>query len=211
MITLEEDEPEIVEKMIEFLYTAQCSNYLENVVALDTKLPSTPDSPSPKSQLVLQSTKLYIIGDKYDISALKLYACNQFYTGLDVHWNMDIFVKCLELIYTQLPESDTGLKETALQFMNYGPRVDRLLEHSNFLEFNDKNGQVCADIFKGYRKYAKIEQDVRSSRAGDPDFQYPLLPCPEFERVTNCQFSTQYDGKWKIYRCQKVITHKIRV
>lgn len=118
-----DDEHQIVEKMVEFLYTATYST-------------------SKSDASLVRSVKLYIMGDKYDIANLKSFASNEFESLMKKTWSVDDFTAALYLIYTQLPDSDAALKDTALTNLCAGTRFQKVVDSRAFKEICEEIGQV---------------------------------------------------------------------
>jgi hypothetical protein len=101
LIALPEDSVTVVEKMIEFLYTA-------NYTVDDTQA-----SPSP-SNLTLHA-ELYAIADKYGLPSLAGEAKSQFLnTTTSTSWDAQDFLNSIYSIYNLTPESDRGLRDVAI-------------------------------------------------------------------------------------------------
>ena len=92
-IDLKDDEPDMVDNMLQFLYT---SNYQDNA-----------DGGRP----LLVNAKMYSIGDKYNIPTLKTLATEKFSAALGASWDIVGFPEVIETVYTTTPGSDRGLRD----------------------------------------------------------------------------------------------------
>lgn len=65
---------------------------------------------------LVTNAEVYALAEKYDIPSLKCLATKKYGDCLPQEWNSESFVTSLSIIYTQTPESDTLLKDVALQY-----------------------------------------------------------------------------------------------
>ena len=80
MINLEEEDSEIFERVVKFMYT---SDYNDCPGSATTKITRTASTKSgTASQALIVNTKVYISADKWDIPALKKLAANKFEDAL---------------------------------------------------------------------------------------------------------------------------------
>lgn len=98
MINLEDDEPDIVQRMLHFLYI----NYYVDTCA-----------ETVNGQLLI-NTKMYIIGDKYMVDKLKSLAIEKYRKALVSHWNSDAFSASLKLLYDNTTHDDRSLKDVCI-------------------------------------------------------------------------------------------------
>lgn len=101
-IELPEDEPMVVAKMIEFLYTASYRN-------TDTSNTTTEEL----YELGLHA-KLYAIADKYGIDGLAVESKSIFLAATQTSWNGQEFLRSIPSIYNLTPESNRGLRDIAV-------------------------------------------------------------------------------------------------
>jgi len=124
-----DDEPEIIEKEIKFLYERDYCDGSSLDVKEDSKAINDQKTASAfnfantsndsvernaLSEPLITKTKLYITADKYDIPALKELANIKYVAAVSVHWNSPSFTASIELIYKETPESDHLLKDVAI-------------------------------------------------------------------------------------------------
>ena len=140
------NEPEIVECMVDFLYT---SNYSDGR-AVD-KPNVTPDArlttgPSTRSSLSSPSRSsagskasgpldtnvmVYFVADLLDIQELKELAKNKYEDALLDDWNSASFVASLKLLYEETIDADRTLKDVAIRAA--GDHLEELLDHGDFV------------------------------------------------------------------------------
>lgn len=92
-ITLQEDDPDMVDRMLHFFYTSGYQDDLEGARPL------------------LVNAHMYAIGDKYRIEALKGLAEEKFLQALDAGWDIVSFPEVIVTVYTTTLPSDRGLRD----------------------------------------------------------------------------------------------------
>ncbi|KAM3424141.1 hypothetical protein BST61_g11314 [Cercospora zeina] len=98
---IEKDNPEAVQRMLEFLYL---HNYSGGSITLDT------DTVHHGTELILHA-KVYSAGCKYNIPTLKMAAVDKFRTAAKLHWELDVFCEAVRIVFTTTPNSDNELRE----------------------------------------------------------------------------------------------------
>ncbi|RYN37615.1 hypothetical protein AA0119_g11868 [Alternaria tenuissima] len=91
-------------------------------------------------KLLLVHSKMYAIGDKYDVAGLKELACKKFSPiGMSL-WNNEAFVQAAEHVLNSTPDSDVGLREVLCQtivshieLLNKPAVADLLDKHTKFM------------------------------------------------------------------------------
>jgi hypothetical protein len=136
IINLEDDEPEIVSKMIDFLYTAKYAD-------------------DPQTDLLMQSVKIYVIGEKYDVPTLKHYAKWKFDDAIHSKWNAKSFAAALKLMYEETPDKDRLLKDMAIDAAGY--HMKELLASEDFAAVCQENGQIAFEILKVTEEFAAVD------------------------------------------------------
>jgi len=129
-ITLEDDEPEVVEGLIQYLYEQ----------ALDLKA-------SQKNSLLMLTVKLYVIGDKYDVNGLSELASQKFGETASSAWQDTSFIPALKIIYEET--FDRTLKNIAIKVVT--AHVDKFLAKKEFTELCELNGGLSLDILRATR------------------------------------------------------------
>jgi hypothetical protein len=152
-ITLDHDDPQAVHKMISFFYT---QTYTLDETASDA---------------LLSHTRIYIIADKYDVPLLKKLSSENFgEAAIDYS-----FRKSLQMIYDELPESDRGLREFAIEkgWKNLFP----MMEVKEFVDLLKENPNIGVDILKvGSQATQDATHYVRYSRGPS---HHPVCTCYE--------------------------------
>lgn len=136
IINLEDDEPQIVSKMIDFLYTAKYAD-------------------DPQTDLLMQSVKIYVIGEKYDIPTLKHYAKWKFDDAMSSKWNAKSFAAALKLMYEETPDKDRLLKDMAIEVAGY--RMKELLATEDFAAVCQEKGQIAFEMLKVTEEFAAVD------------------------------------------------------
>ncbi|TVY20478.1 Kelch-like protein 25 [Lachnellula arida] len=137
-IALEDDEPEIVDIMVRFLYEQ----------SLDLEATET-------NTLLLLAVKVYVIGDKYDIGALSELAKNKFEELVGPAWENPSFIRALEIIYKQTP--DRTLKDLAIKVITV--HIDKLLAKEEFTDLCKEIGALALDVLKATRESGNKKHD----------------------------------------------------
>ncbi|TVY45342.1 Kelch repeat and BTB domain-containing protein [Lachnellula occidentalis] len=130
-IVLEDDELEIVEVMVGFLYE-QC---------LELKATET-------NSLLLLAVKMYVIGDKYDIGALQEEAKNKFEEFAGQTWGDASFIPALGFIYSQTP--DRVLKDIVIKVVT--AHIDKFLAKKEFTDLCEGIAALALDVLKATRE-----------------------------------------------------------
>lgn len=133
VIELPDDDPTIMNHVIQFLYTG------------DFKDSSNPTDPLAEDSL-LTSTKVYVAADKYDIPGLRTLAADKFTTAIATQWNTASLPTCLDFIYHQLPDSDTVLKKVALKVI--AEHIKELEDRGEFVAMFKAGGEIAFDVLQ---------------------------------------------------------------
>jgi len=158
IIDLQDDEPEIVKLLIDFLYTGNFDiSTDEQVEKVETNkgdgssnvtdtLQDDENSGSGSSEDLITAVKVYIIADKYDIHPLKLLSKTKYEALLPSHWNSSAFIDSLKLIFDETTENDRLLKDVVVDFA--GGKSRELMERSEFVNLLKDNAEMAVEIFK---------------------------------------------------------------
>lgn len=98
-IDLVEDDPDIVDRMIDYLYRLDYDDQ-----------PGSANAKEPNGRLVINSL-VYAIADKYEIWSLKDAAKKKAAVLVENEWNDDSFLIALETAWMTTPQSDRGLRD----------------------------------------------------------------------------------------------------
>ena len=94
-----EDDPDIVDRMIDYLYRLDYDDQPDSATAKDTN-----------GRLVVNSL-VYAIADKYEILSLKDAAKKKTAELVEKEWNEDSFLTALAIVWTTTPQCDRGLRD----------------------------------------------------------------------------------------------------
>ncbi|KAF5597191.1 ARM repeat protein [Fusarium pseudoanthophilum] len=142
VIEIMDFDPAVVRAMAHFLY---CFDY---------------ESPADSSAMIFHA-KVYQIGDKYDIQALKRLAATKYRTSIDAGWGTDSFPWAIELAYTTTPPGDRGLRDIALQIA--AQEIGTLMSQDVFCKMLSANADLAADIIRRlHRESEKSLEELRS-------------------------------------------------
>lgn len=121
--------------------------------------PKSPQNSTPQSsastrasktvepaEAVLINTKVYIIGDKYDIQPLKDLAAKKYGEALPNHWNSAPFVASLKLVYEETLENDRPLKDLAVK--TAAKHAKELTDRGEFASLCKENAEITFDVLK---------------------------------------------------------------
>ncbi|TVY83182.1 hypothetical protein LSUE1_G003669 [Lachnellula suecica] len=168
-VNLDDNEPEIVGKMLEYLYNADYSDgRVVGTSATASNTPSKPASirfkrsklsrPSIQTQIASEAStpqsaaalftnaQVFVIADKYDIQGLKELATKKYTELVSNNWNSEYFVNSLKLLYEETPESDRLLKNVAIT--TAGKQTKELVDRGEFAALCKENGEIAFDVMK---------------------------------------------------------------
>ncbi|TVY45333.1 Arm repeat protein interacting with ABF2 [Lachnellula occidentalis] len=191
-IDLEDDQPEIVEKMLSYMYTSDYSDGPDSTEPGSTPSKSVPSAsstavsssnPSPTSAS-LTNAQLFVIADKYDIQGLKELAKKKYEEVIADSWNSASFVASLKLLYEETLESDRALKDAAVKVA--GQHAKELVDRGEFAALCIEHGQIGFDVLKSsISESLSTTQSRRCANCG----AYTSLP------------SSIRNGTWYCYDC----------
>jgi hypothetical protein len=130
VITLDDDHPEAVKRMISFFYTLDYDNGItDSSVSGGTK-----EGPAATEQSVLSccGVREYAIAEKYDIKDLKAFAQSRFSTWVKSNWNHPEFYSVANEVYNSTPSNDRGLRD--LVESSVKENVTSVLKNGRFRE-----------------------------------------------------------------------------
>ncbi|TGO30104.1 hypothetical protein BPAE_0008g00960 [Botrytis paeoniae] len=194
VLDLEDDDPETVARMINFLYLQDYD---------DTSEPSEEVEEEGYGRLLV-NTMVYIIGDKYDIQALKTLAKKKYEAAIVTDWNTPSFSASLELIYEELPESDTSLASIALE--TAGKHLRELNDRGEFSTLCKNNPAIAYDLLTTI-----TSQPTAVASPGKMQTQNKKS-CPKGHTFTHLNdIHAMYDSdtwKWKV-KCPNCAMQKV--
>jgi hypothetical protein len=134
---LEDHDPNIIEKFIDFLYTEQYDD--GGSKAAKTSAPEA-------SNALHTNTALYIVGDKFDVTALKTLAKEEYEKTLSASWNCILFTSNLKLVYAGTAKNDRLLMGVATNAA--ANHVEELVKNSEFAELYQCDGDIGFAVLK---------------------------------------------------------------
>jgi len=130
VIELNEDPPEMVKKMIQFLYTLQYDDNRGNTLEHDVPSESHKENPETAEGPLLTNAHLFVLGDIYDIHGLREYARSRYEEIVKDRWNNEFFSQSIHLVYEKCTEE--SLKGVMVQTAQ--ENIGVLLEREEFLQ-----------------------------------------------------------------------------
>lgn len=100
-----EDDPLVIAKMIEYLYT---SNYKSDTASEEEKKQG-----QGLSEMRLHA-ELYGVADKYNLPSLANFAKSSYIATTVNSWDPSDFLESIDTIYTSTPQSNRGLRNVAV-------------------------------------------------------------------------------------------------
>ena len=88
------------------------------------------------NKFMMEAVKVYILAEKYDVQPLKLYALKNFQLSLSKGYavELDTFLACVTLMYTETPDSDRRLKDAMMNWVSKQSLeiVEKIMKSSDF-------------------------------------------------------------------------------
>lgn len=174
---LEDDDPSIIAKMIDFLYRTRYhddrgidEDELRDVTAQLSIVPSSdawqssveteaqPDHGHITASLPVDTTKgplitnatVYILADKYDVQSLKKVAAHKYAEMVKDRWSNETFVESARLVYDNIIANNDILKEVIIEAMH--SNLSMLMDRGDFLGLLRGNGDIATDILHASTK-----------------------------------------------------------
>ena len=163
---LNDDHPQLVSKMIVYLYTSDydwraSQPVLEEKPTLGNA--ALAEHCSPKN--IMNHVHMFTMGDKYDIDGLKSLAEHRFHACVDEHWPLPGFPVILRDTFAT-SASDNSMKETVLRLC--AEHLDELLEAEGANIQHARNGVSVP-------KRANEDVTLQQVLAEDTDLGYTVL------------------------------------
>lgn len=163
---MSDDEPSIVGKMIDYLYTLDYDDRpSSSIVAEEAEQDQQQGPASYQAPSLLINAKVYIIADKYEIEALKWFACTKYKKILSTTWNTHFFPESACHVLENTMETDRLLRDVIVRVAS--EHVKDLLDHHDFVEMLKNHGDIAADILCKVVKRCDSE-----SEQGGPPLDY---------------------------------------
>ncbi|MCJ1381875.1 hypothetical protein MMC17_004987 [Xylographa soralifera] len=151
-ITLAEDDAEVVDRMIDYLYRLD----------YDDK-PNTANANSSDGPLVMNAN-IYAIADKYEIWSLKEVAQRKTAEALMTDSNHESFLSAVDIVWNTTPLFDRGLRNLFLPVIAENKKT--LLKKEAFMESVRTNGDLAADVLEDtWAKSSKLPSRLYCSYA----------------------------------------------
>lgn len=157
MLNLVDDKPDIVEKLIQILYTRDYDD----------------GKSRPDGEALITNIALYVAGDKFDVAALKTLA-EKDESAVAVAWKSVSFIPSLRLLYAETPESDRLLKDVAIKAA--ASHAKELVKNNEFMKLCKENGEIGADVLE-----AHVLSDLAAEAAQSASAAQAFVPrgvCP---------------------------------
>ncbi|CZR56334.1 uncharacterized protein PAC_06222 [Phialocephala subalpina] len=168
-IDLPDDDPKTLDRLIQFLY----KETFDDEPTFTGVLAANQDS------RLITCTKVYILAEKYDIPASKELAKSKFEKAIATDWNDGSLAAILEMIYTELPEFDCGLKDVALKATS--EHIEELVDRGEFADVCKQNGEIAFDVIKGCLEGKNLTKSMGI--------------CPQCGQIRASSVSWQYNTK----------------
>lgn len=150
---MNDDEPSIVGKMIDYLYTLDYDDHCSSTSGAKSVIEYA-RADDPASLLV--NAKVYIIADKYEIEALKKLACLKYKEVLLNTWNTSNFSESASHVFENTVETDRTLRDVIVQVASDNIRA--LLDRGEFVDLLKRHGDIGAEIMrKVVSRYDPVE------------------------------------------------------
>lgn len=184
--------------MIRFLYTGELN--LKRPTPSSTKKDETgtvkPETAATltsddTSYEVLRATNLYIMGDYWQIGALKTAAATAFKTNPENGWNSVEFTTSLKYIFECTREEDGLLTDLAVEWA--GRKAPELLDRGDFVEVCKENAALSFEVMKAAVECRK-QSTVSAQRK-----RCPFNPLGH----TYVSLSTRSDAKYFCAKCRR--------
>jgi hypothetical protein len=166
-INLDDDDPLMVAKMIDFLYKTRYDDdraideeVLQDIAdqhsSVTTHASSTVEAPENQSAItdpqpteyikgpLVTNAKVYILGDKYDITSLRDVASRKYKEKLEDMWNHHTFAESAKIIYDNIVSENDALKKAIIDVTI--KNMSQLLKRDDFLSTLRSNGDIATDL-----------------------------------------------------------------
>lgn len=143
MIELSEEDPEIFQRVLNFLYKG---NYSDGRTNTTEKELNASEAGNIYQGSLLINTRVYVCAEKWDVVGLKKLAVEKFREVLCTTGISASFVTSLSIMHSELPESDGELKKVAMVFVCES--YHELARRSDFLDLFQRGGEIAVEIMK---------------------------------------------------------------
>lgn len=159
---MNDDEPSIVHKMMDFLYTLEYDDRHSSIIAGAAR---PPPSACDQDSSLLISAKVYVIADKYKLEALKEFARDKYLLVLASTWNTPAFPESACHVLENTMETDRLLRDVIVQVAS--KHVKDLLDRGEFVEMLKNHGDIAAEILRDV-----VTRYVEEEEEDNDDFEF---------------------------------------
>lgn len=143
---MNDDEPSIVRKMMDFLYTLDYDDLSPPSVMAEVAEQQQQAPESDLGSFLLVNAKVYFIADKYELKGLKGLACTKYQRVLLNTWNAPIFIESACHVLENTMETDQLLRDVIVQVAS--DHAKELLNRGEFVEMLKNHGDIAAGILR---------------------------------------------------------------
>ncbi|KAI9761903.1 MAG: hypothetical protein M1840_001519 [Geoglossum simile] len=147
-ITLGDDDPDTVERMISYLYTLDYE---------DEECAPVQENQEQAPPALFSSVRVYAIADKYIISSLKELAKERFSKWAASNWSHPDFPIVVREVCQSTPSSDRGLRDVVSKLLG---KHTALLDNDDFSDATDLFGEFGLGVVRQVVKH-KNEMELR--------------------------------------------------
>ncbi|KAL8650255.1 MAG: hypothetical protein Q9210_003926 [Variospora velana] len=181
-IDLSDDDPQTLERLLQYLYTTDYDDKDVNVedtpvanasstssAQIDNATPQvTPDAPEPekedesahhKASATMNNAAVYALAEKYNIASLKNLAKEKFEDHCACfRWGTESLVATLEFIYTSTPAADQGLRDVMARvcFQQINNSSGMVLDAPQLQELMMKEGALGLNVLVKAHEEARL-------------------------------------------------------
>lgn len=168
---MSDDEPSIVGKMIDYLYTLDYDDRPSSSMVAEEAKQQQQARATDQAPSLLINAKVYIIADKYELEALKWFACSKYKKVLWNTWNTPFFPESACHVLENTMETDRLLRDVIVRVAS--EHAKDLLDRDEFVEMLRNHGDIAADIL---RKVVKgCDQPALEQRGAGLDYGASLV------------------------------------
>jgi hypothetical protein len=168
IVVLADDDPEAVELMIHYFYYFDYTTQAEvqNKLTVETLRQASSMSPSATlaqhekalrdrfgafntmAPSITVHSRVYALGEKYDIQGLKHLSLEKFKKEAKTHWDSDDFITAIVEVYTSTVDGDRGMRDAV---------VEAIYQHTSVLDKKPMQEVVrrldlCFDLMMRFRQ-----------------------------------------------------------
>ncbi|KAF7890429.1 hypothetical protein EAF00_008744 [Botryotinia globosa] len=152
----ENDDPEIVGLMVEFLYTGGYT------VSFPSNTSSSSRASSDEAIRCIRHVSLHIFSDLWDIPSLQVLTLSNLQTALS-HLPLSYFASVLRYIYEETPGSYTHVRQVAVKGLMERFTVGEIMKVKELRELLSANGEFAVDLLI-WGEERRVKRDRRVGR-----------------------------------------------